>query len=387
MGGSLDSREIVKQHAERAYGRAYDLSHRIHANPELGFQEHLASGWLAEELRSLGYETERGVGGLDTAVLGEIGSGDLVAVICAEYDALPEIGHACGHNVIAAAALVAAAALAPVAASHGIRVRVIGTPAEEGGGGKVILLENGVFTGANLAMMVHPAPGEADRMPVNAAVHLNVGYTGKTAHASAFPQLGINALDAMSIAQISIGLLRQHIYPYDRIHGIITKGGDAPNVIPAQVEGAFIARSKTLADLEILRPRIERCFEAGALATGATLSIEQPWPAYSEFVSDEDLAGLYVGEATALGRVFPKLPPLLEASTDMANISLEVPSIHPMLSIESWPAVNHQPEFTEAAKSAAADRAMYEGGVAMALTILDAATSPLRERLLAHACR
>jgi amidohydrolase len=383
--GTLLSR--ARQSAERAFGIARELSHKIHENPELAFEEHKASSWLAEELAALGYTVDRNVGGLETAVIGEYGQGDLTVAICAEYDALPGIGHACGHNVISGAALVAAASLVPIAQDAGLTIRVVGTPAEEAGGGKIILLEAGVFTGSNFAMMIHPAAGESDRMKVNASKFLKVAFHGREAHASGFPQLGLNALDAMTVAQTAIGLLRQHIYPYDKVHGIITNGGSAPNIIPALVEGSYIVRSRSLADLAPLSERVAKCFQAGALATGCELDLEEPWPPYSEFITDEDLAGIYVEKATELGRRIPDDLPVLEAATDMANLSLEMPAIHPLVSINSWPAVNHQAEFTEAAKSAAADKAMFEGGLAMAETVIAAATGPLRSRLLSHSCR
>ncbi|WP_276961490.1 MULTISPECIES: M20 family metallopeptidase [Ferrimicrobium] len=388
MSQGDNERKAIRSAAERSYGRAYDLSHRIHANPELGFEEEKASTWLANELQASGLTTTKGVGGLDTAVLGEIGNGDLVVTICAEYDALPHIGHACGHNIIAASAFLAAASLVDLVDDLGITLRVIGTPAEEGGGGKVILLNQGIFTGTHLAMMLHPAPMEADRMHVQAARHFLVSFEGRDSHAAAAPQLGINALDAMTIAQTSIGLLRQHIFADDRIHGIITKGGDAPNIIPSLVEGEFLTRSATLDELAHLAPRVDRCFEAGALATGATCTITDRGPTYSELVTDEELAAIYVHEATRVGRTFQADQQPLSASTDMGNISLEVATIHPLVNINSWPAVNHQPEFTEAAKSPEADRAMFEGGMALAMTAMTAAlTQDTRNRLRAHSCR
>jgi amidohydrolase len=381
-------RKAIRSAAERNYGRAYDLSHRIHANPELAFEEVKAADWLAGELDSLGFRTAKGVGGLDTAVLAEAGTGELVVSICAEYDALPLLGHACGHNIIASSALLAGASLIDLVDDLGITLRIVGTPAEEGGGGKVILLDQQIFTGTNLAMMIHPAPMEADRMHVQAARHFRVAFHGRDSHAAAAPQLGINALDAMTIALTSIGLLRQHIGPDDRIHGIVTNGGDAPNIIPSLVEGEFLTRSATLEQLEQLAPRVDRCFEAGALATGSTCTITDRGPTYSQLVTDEELAQIYVREATELGRTFPVDEAPLSASTDMGNISLEVATIHPLVTINSWPAVNHQPEFTQAAKSPEADRAMFEGGMALAMTAVVAAkTEETRQRLLAHSCR
>jgi len=381
-------RARVRSEAERSFGRAYDLSHRIHEHPELGFEEHQASTWLAEDLEALGFEVTRGVAGLPTALVAERGSGDLIVAVCAEYDALPSVGHACGHNVIAGAALLASACLAEIADDIGVTVRLVGTPAEEGGGGKILLLDGGAFRGANLAMMLHPAPVEADRMICQAAAHFKVSYAGQESHAAAAPELGVNALDALTIAQVAIGLLRQHTRPGDRIHGIVTHGGDAPNIVPARSEGHYLVRAATMNELSALRPRVEACFEAGAIATGAKLTIKDLSPTYAELVTDEELALLWRDEAVRAGRVLdPGTRPMM-ASTDMGNVSLEVPTIHPTVDINTQGAVNHQPAFTEAARSADADRAMFEGAIALALTATRAALAPdLRARLIAHRCR
>lgn len=381
-------RARVQSEAERHFGRAYDLSHRIHEHPELGFEEHQASTWLAQDLEAVGFTVERGVAGLDTALVAERGQGELVVAICAEYDALPAVGHACGHNVIAGAALLAAGCLGAIADEIGVTVRVVGTPAEEGGGGKILLLDAGAFRGANLAMMLHPAPIEADRMYCQAAAHFLVRYQGKESHAAAAPELGINALDALTIAQVAIGLLRQHLVATDRIHGIVTHGGDAPNIVPARTEGHYLVRAATLAELAALRPRVEACFQAGALATGAQMAIEELSPTYAELVTDEDLAALWRDEAARAGRVLATAASPMMASTDMGNVSLAVPTIHPTVDINTQGAVNHQPAFTEAARSADADRAMLEGAIALTLTAARAALAPeLRARLLAHQCR
>jgi metal-dependent amidase/aminoacylase/carboxypeptidase family protein len=236
--------------------------------------------------------------------------------------------------------------------------------------------------------MLHPAPVEADRMVCQAAAHLRVRYEGKESHAAAAPELGINALDALTIAQVAIGLLRQHTLPEDRIHGIVTHGGDAPNIVPALSEGHYLVRAATMRDLATLRPRVEACFQAGALATGAQLAIEELSPTYAELVTDEELALLWRDEAVRAGRVLDTSATPMMASTDMGNVSLEVPTIHPTVDINTRGAVNHQPAFTEAARSADADRAMFEGAIAMALTTARAALAPeCRARLLAHQCR
>src|SRR6266704_4665809 len=223
------------------------LSHRIHAHPELGFEEEKASTWLAEMLTDAGFTVDKGICDLPTAFTARAGSGPLHLAICAEYDCLPGIGHACGHNLIAAMAVGAGMAAAQVADDLGMTIRVLGTPAEElGGGGKILLLERGAFAGVHAAMMVHPSPVDVVEPVTLAWWDFEVRYTGKSAHASAFPELGINAADALTVAQTAIGLLRQHIRQGDRIHGIVTDGGDAPNVVPAHACAQFMIRSETL---------------------------------------------------------------------------------------------------------------------------------------------
>ena len=362
------------------------LSHAVHADAEVGFEEHTSSRRCAEDLAAGGFDVDLGVAGLDTAFTARIGTGDLHVGICAEYDALPGIGHACGHNVIAAAAVGAGLALAEVADDLGLTITVFGTPAEEGGGGKIVMLDAGLFDDVHLAMMVHPAPYEAVTMPCLAVQHLEVAYTGRSAHASAYPQLGINAADALTVAQVGIGLLRQHIHPTDRIHGIVTRGGDAPNIVPERTEGLWYARAADLDQLAVLLPRVRACFEAGALATGASLEVTTSSAPYSEMRADVEVGGLYHDQATAVGREFPAAPlaAQLAGSTDMANVSLAVPTIHPMIAIEAGGAVNHQPEFTAACVTSSADRAVRDGALAMARTAAVAASAgDVRARLLA----
>ena len=366
-----------------------DLSHRIHAHPELNFEEEQAAGWVASVLADAGFEVETGAADLPTAFVATAGSGPLTLGICAEYDALPGIGHACGHNVIAAAAAGAGLALAPLADDLGLTVKVFGTPAEEGGGGKILMLERGAFAGVHAAMMVHPSPVERETMACLAVSHWEVAYRGKSAHASAWPEQGINGADALTVAQVGIGLLRQHIRRTDRIHGIVTHGGDAPNVVPESTQGVWLVRSRTLAELAELEPRVRACFEAGALATGCELTMTPMCPPYSEMRHDAELAARYRANAEALGRRFVDLPAELAertaGSTDMANISLAIPTIHPMLGLDCLPATNHQPEFTAACVTPVADDAVLGGATAMAWTCVDIATDEtLRSRLLAN---
>jgi metal-dependent amidase/aminoacylase/carboxypeptidase family protein len=235
-------------------------------------------------------------------------------------------------------------------------------------------------------MMIHPAPFDVLTPKVIAATMFDVHYTGKEAHASAFPEMGINAADALTVAQTAIGLLRQHIPSTTRIHGIVTHGGDAPNVVPAHTTARYIVRGDSLLELEQLRPRVYRCFEAGALATGCKMEIVGGEKPYSEMIHDPDIAGCFKHNSELLGRCFPDIgsgQQKVVASTDMGNVSLAVPSIQPMIGIDSFPAVNHQREFTAHCITAAADQALYDGALAMAWTAVDLAVDErIRTRLL-----
>jgi amidohydrolase len=382
----VDAKQAVKGGVDDAGDALIELSHRVHASPELCFEEEKASTWAAEMLTEHGFAVEAGVADLPTAFVATAGTGPLTIAICAEYDALPGIGHACGHNVICAAGVGAGLALAPLADELGITVKVMGTPAEEGGGGKILMLERGAFDGVHAAMMVHPAPMEMDNFPCLAVSHVDVHYTGKEAHASAFPELGINAADAITVAQVGVGLLRQHIRSTDRIHGIVTKGGEAPNVVPAHTSSKWYIRSANLAQLAELEPKVHRCFEAGALATGCAVDIEQMSPRYSEMRDDPDMRAIYRRNAEELGRAFPDMggaASKIAGSTDMANISLAIPTIHPMLGLGTFPVSNHQPEFAAFCATETADKAVLDGATAMAWTCIDlAAEGEVRDRLV-----
>ncbi|MGW4031758.1 M20 family metallopeptidase [Streptomyces sp. NPDC004838] len=371
---------------DRAAPELVALSHRLHGHPELGFEEERACGWLGELLTANGFTVTAGVGELPTAFVAERGNGPLVIGICAEYDALPGIGHACGHNVIASAAVAAGLALGAVADELGATVRVLGTPAEENGGGKVLMLERGVFAGVHAAMMVHPSPRERLDPLCLARAELRVRYEGRAAHASACPEDGLNAADALTVAQVALGLLRQHMTPDQRVHGITTIGGQVPNVIPELTEASYYVRSSTLEDLTELEARVRECFEAGAVATRTRLTFGSHSPAYSHFRHDPDLLAAYERNALAVGRSFPPKEPADDreaGSTDMANISLAIPSIQPLVSIGSGSTGLHQAGFAAYAVRPEADRALLEGGLAMAWTAVDAALTPeVRDRLL-----
>jgi len=368
---------------EAAYPGLVELSHRIHAHPELGYEEHLAAGWVADVLTGAGFAVERGAAGLATALVGRSGPGPLHLVICAEYDALPRIGHACGHNVISAAAVGAGLALAPVASDLGLRISVMGTPAEEGGGGKLDLIEAGYFRDVHAAMMVHTWPSDHAEPELIAVQQLTVTYHGREAHAAGYPWLGINAADAMVVAQTAIGLRRQQLQAGDRIHGIVTDGGAAANIIPARTSADYMVRAATRERLDEVMAIARGCFEAGALASGASLDLELQ-AAYSDMRHDHELATRYRAHAESLGRVFGDAP-AMPVSTDMGNVSYEVPAIPPHIGIDSHGSVNHQAAFAAACAEPSADQAIFDGALAMAWTAIDAARDEgLRARLLAH---
>lgn len=370
---------------EAACPELINLSEAIHANPELAFEEHLSSSFVADLLESKGFEVERGVAELQTAFVARVGSGPFCVVLVAEYDALPGVGHACGHNLIAAAAVGAALGLLELVSELNITLKVIGTPAEEAGGGKVLLLERGVFDHANLAMMVHPWSFDRLESSVLAVDQFEVRYRGRTAHASAAPHQGINAGDAMTLAQVAIGLLRQQLDPGDQVHGVIVSGGEAANVIPDLVVARYMCRSRTIDGLRKLRPRVDACFEAGALASGATLEMTPMGESYSHLDQDPELLARFRSHAEARGRSFTADDtgePRPCYSTDMGNISLVLPSIHPLLKIETGGAVNHQPEFTASCVGPSAEKMVLDAAIALCLTAIDAATEPvLRARL------
>jgi amidohydrolase len=365
-----------------------ELSHALHADPEIGFEEYRSAGRVAACLEDLGFAVERGICDLPTALRASRGRGDLRVGICAEYDALPGLGHACGHNIIAAIAVGAAAALAEVADDLGLEVTVLGTPAEEGGGGKVLMLERGAFDGLNLAMMAHPGPVDVAAATPLAVSHLRISYRGKSAHAGAYPEEGVDAADAFTIAQVAIGLLRPRFSPAVRVHGIVTEAGTSPNAVPEHAEGRWYVRARNMTDLEAVRRRVLECFRAGAVATGCRLDVRQEGPDYSEFREDLWLTERYRANVEGLGRRCLDEGPGVNqriASTDMANVSLVLPSIHPYIGIASLPATNHQPDFAQACVAPPADAAVRDGAVALALTGADVASDETQRKRMVTA--
>ncbi|RDI64310.1 M20 family metallopeptidase [Nocardia pseudobrasiliensis] len=369
-----------------ATGELLELSHSIHAEPELAFAETRSVAKALAPLRARGFEIRMPVADLDTAFVASYGSGELVVGICAEYDALPEIGHACGHNIIAAAAVGAALGLAEVADACGLTVKVFGTPAEESGGGKVLMLERGVFDDAAMAMMVHPGPVDIVNARSLALADLSVLFHGREAHASAAPEEGRNAGDAITVSQVALGLLRQHLRPGQQLHGIVNSGGVAPNIVPGRAELLYYLRAVDSASLDDLMRRASACFEAGALATGCTHEIRTLAPTYTELTADPGLLWAYREQIVGMGRV--PLAPEVEAvrplgSTDMGNVTHVIPGIHPVIGIDAGGAVTHQPEFAAACVTPSADLAVIDGATALARTAIQIAGDQLhRARLL-----
>jgi amidohydrolase len=354
-----------------------EASHDIHAHPELAFEEHHAHDLLTEILEREGLDVTRHAFGMETAFDVGAGSEGPTIAICCEYDALPGVGHACGHNIIATAGLGAGLAAAALAADAGGRVRILGTPAEEGGGGKALVIQAGGLEGVDAAMMIHPADADLLAMDAIAIREYVVDFHGEAAHAAAFPQKGRNALDAAVLAYTGVAALRQHIEPTDRVHGIFRKGGDRPNIVPEHTTMEWMVRSRTAKGLEPLAQRVVACFEAGAAAAGCTCEMRIPYPPYDEVLDNRTMLDLYAANVAALGR--PAVAPgerRVVGSTDMGNVSQVVPSIHPMIRVAPAGISIHSHEFAKHARSSAGDEAVILGAKAMVATIADLWASP-----------
>jgi len=377
---SFDPRQldVVTRSVDDLAPRLIELSHAISADPELAYQEHRASARCADLLQEHGYDVERGAFGQPTAFAARAGESGTHVVICAEYDALPGVGHACGHNIIAASAVGAGLALAPLVQEAGLRVTVLGTPAEELGGGKVDLIKAGALEGVDAALMIHPTPYD-DYAPRSLAIEeWRVVYRGRASHASYAPELGLNALDGVVQGYTALAMLRQHLRPLQQVHGIIVDGGMAANVVPERAEASYFLRAEHADDLEDLRVRARACLEGAATATGTTVEISLAGHVYEPIDAHPGLAEVFTSACTAIGRPFTEDPagPQLSGSTDFGNISQIVPGLHADLAVHSWPAVNHQHEFAAACVTEVGDRTMLEGAKALALTALAVGKNP-----------
>ncbi|MEZ4636054.1 MAG: M20 family metallopeptidase [Caldilineaceae bacterium] len=358
--------------------RLIQISQTIHANPELAFEEYKSMALLADTAEAHGFAVTRGVADLETAFeavsVGNLpGDGPTVAFL-AEYDALPGLGHACGHNIIGTAAT--GAALAMMAIRDEIRgtVKLIGTPAEEKGGGKAIMVERGVFDGVDAAMMIHPGSKAMVARGSIASNSLSFEFFGKAAHAAAAPDKGINALDACIQTFVNINALRQHLTPDVRIHGIIVHGGDAVNVVPKYARADFSVRRH-------LRRIAGRGREGDPLRrsgrwAGATLKATHQRH-YAHRIPNPTLAQLFAANVTEVGEtVVDPDPNERKGSSDMGNVSHLVPAIHPYMPIVDPGIGSHTPEFAEAAASERGDRALIRAAKALAMTAVDLLTQP-----------
>ena len=359
--------------------RIHAVARAIHADPEIAFEERHAHDRCADLLEQAGFTLERGIAGLPTAFRATLGTGSLVAALCVEYDALPEIGHGCGHNLIAGASLGAALALAEAVGELHVTLQVIGTPAEEHGGGKQLLIERGVFDGVHLSLMAHPTP-HTDTYDVLGSTSQAVGrwratYTGRGAHAAANPADGVNANDAAVIAQVAAGLLRQRVKDGQRL-ALVPQQSGVTNIVPEAAVIDFECRALTTAEFEQLRDRLFACLESGAVATGAALAIERTEPVYEPLRQDEVLGVAWNAAMQRLGRPLNGSLGIMAASTDMGNVTQRVPGLHPFVGISGAGGALHTREFAAHADSPQGYRLMDDAAIAMAWVIRDVATTP-----------
>ncbi|MCD4853337.1 amidohydrolase [Arthrobacter sp. AK01] len=379
-------RDAVRESVAAVGPSILDLSHKVHALAEVSWEEHKSAAAAAEVLRDGGFDVIEGAYGVPTALEAVYGSGELTVVICAEYDALPEVGHACGHNIIAAAGVGAALALKPVADAAGLRIKLLGTPAEEHGGGKVSLLQAGAWEDAAFSLMVHGMTGterSASAFSMAAVERFEVQFKGSEAHAAGAPDKAINAGAAASLALMNMAVLRQHLPEDSNTNAFISHGGGATNVIAGDATVQVEVRAGDLNDWRELKRRVLACFEGAAIATGCTWTHCQTEHPYAPLDTHAGLGKAWDANMEAVGRPVDHTPVFGGGSSDMGNVSQVIPSVHGMVVVRNSSAVPHHPDFTAAAITPEADDAVIDGATVLALTILDAALDPqLRSGLM-----
>jgi amidohydrolase len=364
------------------------LSLNIHDNPELGFEEEKASAWLTGYLEGSGFHVERGIVGLATAFRATYGRGRPRIALLAEYDALPQIGHACGHNIIAASAVGAGVASKSIIDRLGGSVVVLGTPGEEGLGGKIDMAKAGAFQEIDVAMIIHPDMRNMATIEALACSTLEVEFFGQPAHAAAQPYEGINALEAMIVAFTSINSLRQHMKEEARVHGIITDGGEAPNIVPAHSAALFLIRAPDSEYLDELKDKVLNCFTGASIASGARLEYTWKDKTYAPMKNNATLARLFRRNLESLGRRVEAFDPRFGfGSTDMGNVSQLLPSIHPTIAIASPEVLIHTPEFASAAVSEAGHEGLIDAARAMAMTVVDILQPGVLDKIKQDFCR
>ena len=380
----MTTKDIFKTNLDNIHKKLTEVSDWMYDNPELGFEEFKTSQYLVEFIKSFDHDVTYPTGKLDTAFEITFGTEGPLTVLCVEYDALPEIGHACGHNIIATASIGAGLAIANLVDELGIRVKLLGTPAEEGGGGKIILLENGVFEDAACSMMIHPAYENVVNPTFTTIQQYKVEFFGKDAHAAGAPEEGINALDAQIQLFVNASTYRQQMVSSNRMHGVITNGGFKPNIIPSYTSSEWYLRALNEENLIEIEKDFMNFVNAAAMSTKCEVKIESPDYRYTEIDNNKTMYELYKENSLLVDR---KMILQSEAarpglgSTDMGNVSLAMPSIHPMLSIDSGDAVNHQPEYAAATLTPGGHKAIYDGAYAMGATIIDLAEKNLWDNL------
>ncbi|MFC0449205.1 amidohydrolase [Rhodococcus jostii] len=384
----LDFKNTASRTIENERVRIAGLSRDLHSRPEVAFTEHYACERVSDELESMGFGVTRRAYGMATAFEATYGNGEFRVVLCAEYDALPEIGHACGHNVIAAISVGAALALRPIADELGLQVVVLGTPAEEHGGGKVALLRAGAFESAVMSAMVHPwaggTPARTSEVVMLCVDRIVVEFTGRAAHAASAPHEAVNAAAAATIAEVSIGLMRQQLRDGIRIAAITTSAGTVTNVVPGFARLEVEVRARELADMNDTTRRLLACIEGAAIATGCSWDRRRSEPRYLSIDQDPLIAQAWDTNIDQLGPTASDEGRSLCGSTDMGNVSRVVPSIHPMINLDGAAGPVHTVEFAHAAGSEAGDECAITGATALAWTIIDLVSNPHARNELLH---
>ena len=379
----MTNKEKFKDTLDSLYKELCDVSDWMYHNPELGFEEYETSKYLVNFIESKNAKVNYPSHSLETAFDVTFGDSGPLVVLCVEYDALPEIGHACGHNIIATASIGAGLGLQDLANDLGIRVKLLGTPAEEGGGGKIILLDNGAFEDAKCSMMIHPGYENVVNPTFTTIQQYTVEFFGKDAHAAGAPQEGINALDAQIQLFVNASTYRQQMLRTDRMHGVIKDGGFKPNIIPSYTSSEWYLRSLNKEGLDKLEQDFLNFVNGAAIATKCKSDVTSPDFRYEEILNNKTMYELFMENCSEIDRDMPLQDPskLGLGSTDMGNISFAMPSIHPMLSIDSGKAVNHQPEFAAATVKPGGHKAIFDGAYGMGATIIDLAEKNLWDQL------
>ncbi|MEU0742627.1 amidohydrolase [Streptomyces sp. NPDC006134] len=382
MARTLDEvhRDLRQAVTDRA-GPLWDVALRLHADPEYAFAEHRAAALLTGELERAGFVVDRGVAGLPTAFAARSGQGRPAVALLLEYDALPGLGHACGHNLIAAAGLGAALALHAVLEGTAGCVTAVGTPAEEGGGGKAVEADAGVFDGVDAALMFHPGVYGWQWAPLTAQVQYKVAFHGRAAHPTGNPTEGVDALAALIELFNVLAVLGRRLPAASHIQGIVTHGGTATNIVPEYAEGRFGLRAATTRALDELTGRLREAAEGVARATGTRAEVERATVRYDHFRDSGVLSGRFAGHLAHSGiTLTPPAPGVYLGSSDIGNVSTRVPAIHPFVAIMDEDGSDHTPEFAAAAASGRAREVLLAAAQALACTAADVLLRPgLRE--------